>query len=221
MITVTLAEARWAFRRDDARALAYYEDAVRRLAGLGKRHRGERGRESAVSGGGWSFSPVEVEGRDYSRENAEPSTDQRAVLPGYFAVLGAHASAGRMFTNADNNIPELWWVKQRRTHLPGRASPLVHGVRYLGLWRGTCRSGRRRAYHASDARRRAGDLYAAAPIRAIGIVGDTHSRSGRHRVACAVDSIDAERDRVVGGVSRSRRCRRSSRDRMPRSAMGR
>ena len=103
LISVRLAEPS-AFGRDDPRRLAYYEEAVRRLAALP----GVAAVSAGVNppfGGGSSSSPVEVEGRDYNKKRG-PSTDQRSVLPGYFATLGVPLRAGRTFTAADNGSAE-------------------------------------------------------------------------------------------------------------------
>ena len=115
--------------------LAYYEDAVRRLAGLPSVTAVSAGANPPF-GGGSSSSPVEVEGRDYSRKRG-PSTDQRSVLPGYFAVLGAPLRAGRMFTDADDEHSELVVIISEaaaRRDFPGEQA-VGRRVRYQGQYR--------------------------------------------------------------------------------------
>ena len=134
LIAVTVAEP-LAFRRDDARAVAYYEDAVRRLAGLPSVTGASAGANPPF-GGGSSSSPVEVEGRDYSHKRG-PSTDQRSVLPGYFAVLGAPLKAGRMFTDADDEHSELVVIisdAAAKRDFPGEQA-VGRRVRYQGQYR--------------------------------------------------------------------------------------
>src|SRR5262249_26550093 len=93
------------FYRDDSRMLAFYEEGARRLSALA----GVEGATAGVNppfGGGWSSSPVAVEGRTYDHNRA-PSTDQHTVLADYFSVLGMPIRAGRGFTAADAAGSEL------------------------------------------------------------------------------------------------------------------
>jgi putative ABC transport system permease protein len=134
LISIKLTEPR-NFQREDQRRLAYYEDAVQRLAGLP----GVSGATVGANppfGGGSSSSPVEVEGRDYSRRRG-PSTDQRSVLPNYFSVLGVPLRAGRTFTDADNAGSELVVIISEaaaKRDFPGEQA-VGRRVRYQGQFR--------------------------------------------------------------------------------------
>jgi putative ABC transport system permease protein len=132
IVTVKVAEPS-TFRRDDVRRLAYYEEGVRRLAALP----GVEAVSAGVNppfGGGSSSSPVEVEGHVYASGHWAPSTEQRSVLPGYFAVLGVPIRAGRVFTDADNPNSELVAVISDATakrDFPGE-QPVGRRVKYQG-----------------------------------------------------------------------------------------
>jgi len=92
------------FYRDDPRMLAFYEEGVRRLSALAGVNGAAAG-QNPPFGGGWSSSPVTVEGRTY--EHGGPSTDQHSVLPGYFSVLGVPIREGRAFDATDATGSEL------------------------------------------------------------------------------------------------------------------
>jgi len=134
LIAVDLAEPS-AFNRDDVRRLAYYDEAVRRLAGLP----GVSAVTAGVNppfGGQSSSSPVEVEGHDYGQRRG-PSTDQRSVFPDYFSTLGIPLRAGRTFTDGDNERSELVVVISEaaaRRDFPNEPA-VGRRVRYQGQFR--------------------------------------------------------------------------------------
>jgi putative ABC transport system permease protein len=134
LIAVDLAEPS-AFNRDDVRRLAYYDEAVRRLASLP----GVSAVTAGVNppfGGRSSSSPVEVEGRDYGQRRG-PSTDQRSVFPNYFSTLGIPLRAGRTFTDGDNERSELVVVISEaaaRRDFPNEPA-VGRRVRYQGQFR--------------------------------------------------------------------------------------
>ena len=134
LIAVKLIEPS-AFRRDDSRRLAYYEDAVRRLRGLPGVTAASVGANLPFAGGA-SSSPVEVEGRDYGSRRG-PSTDQRSVVPDYFSTLGVPLRSGRFFTDADKRGSELVVILSdaaAKRDFPGEQA-VGRRVRYQGQYR--------------------------------------------------------------------------------------
>lgn len=134
LIAVKFAEPS-AFRRDDSRRLAFYQDAIRRLRGLPGVSAVTAGANPPFSGGS-SSSPVEVEGRDYGKRRG-PSTDQRSVLPDYFSTLGVPLRAGRAFTDADDERSELVVILSEaaaKRDFPGEQA-VGRRVRYQGRYR--------------------------------------------------------------------------------------
>ena len=123
------------FYRDDPRMLAFYEEAVRRLASLAGVDAVTAG-ENPPFAGGSSSSPVTVEGRTYER-NRGPSTDQHAVMPDYFAVMGVALQAGRAFTSSDVVGSELVAIVSdaaARRDFPNETA-IGQRVRYQGQYR--------------------------------------------------------------------------------------
>jgi predicted permease len=123
------------FYRDDSRTLVFYEEGVRRLSALAGVDGATAG-ENTPFGGGWSSSPVMVEGRTYEY-NRGPSTDQHTVLPDYFSVLGMPIRDGRTFTLADAAGSELVAIisdAAARRDFPNE-SAIGRRVRWQGQYR--------------------------------------------------------------------------------------
>lgn len=122
-----------AFYENDERRLAFYEQGIARMRAI-------PGVEAVTAGtyvpfaGGWSSSPVAVEGRAYDRDHRAPSTEQHAVFADYFSILGIPLREGRAFTPGDTKGSELVAVVSEaaaRRDFPGE-SAVGRLVKYQG-----------------------------------------------------------------------------------------
>lgn len=122
-----------AFYDDEERRRVYYAEAVRRLGALPGVERATAGADVPFTGN-TSGSPVAVEGRTYDRQHRAPFTEQHAVMPDYFGILGIPVRAGRVFDATDAQGSELVAVYSEaaaRRDFPGE-SAVGRLVKYQG-----------------------------------------------------------------------------------------
>jgi predicted permease len=132
-LTVVRLTAPNAFYRDGDRLLAYYQEAARHLRAVTGVDGVTAGAQVPFSGGS-SSSPVAVEGREYTKGNPPPHTEQHAVLQGYFELLNIPLREGRTFNDGDTKGAELVAVisvAAAHRDFPGE-SALGRLVRYQG-----------------------------------------------------------------------------------------
>ena len=122
--------------RDEARRVAYYREAIDRLASTPGIVAASGGTNIPLTGSN-SSTTVEIEGLGATRDSSSREAQQRVVLPTYFATLGIPLRAGRGFTDedrADANAVAIVSESMARRDWP-TASPVGKRVRYRGAWR--------------------------------------------------------------------------------------